>query len=234
MDKRLIGYARVSTEQQTTDQQVDALKAAGCEAVFIDDAVSGSTTSRPELDRCLASLEAGDVLCVWKLDRLGRSTTHLLTTIEDLGHRGVGFRCLTQPIDTTSSVGRMILGVLAAIAQFERDLIQDRTRAALAAKQRRGERLGRPRSLTPSQVVAANEMLERGDSPSHVARLFRVDRSTLYRAIASVKAFARIPLRDDPSYPERLERYGAVKRGDLTETELETEALRPTGSPAKT
>lgn len=181
---RLVGYARVSTDQQTTDQQVDALRAAGCEVIYSDDAVSGSTTSRPELDRCLESLEAGDVLAVWKLDRLGRSTAHLLTTIDELSRRNVGFRSLTEALDTTSSVGRLVLGVLAAIAQFERDLIRERTSAALRAKQRRGERLGRPVALTPQQVDTAHKLLDDGESPSHVARLFRVDRSTLYRAIA--------------------------------------------------
>jgi DNA invertase Pin-like site-specific DNA recombinase len=188
MSKRLIGYARVSTDEQTANQQVDALRAAGCETVFVDEGVSGSTTSRPELDKCLAALQPGDTLVVWKLDRLGRSTIHLLTTVEDLKKRGVGFRSLSDGFDTNSSTGQMIFTVLSAMAQFERDLIRERTSAALQAKKRRGEVLGRPRSLSRSQIEAARKMVDDGDSPSHVARILRVDRSTLYRALAKTEA----------------------------------------------
>lgn len=185
---RLIGYSRVSTAEQTTAQQVDALRAAGCAEIFSDDGISGSTTSRPELDRCLAALQPGDTLVSWKLDRVGRSTIHLLTTIEALAKRGVGFRSLTEGVDTTTSAGRMVVTILAGVAQFERDIISERTTATLQAKKRRGETLGRPRSLTRSQVDAARKLLEDGESPSHVARLFRVDRSTLYRALAKQAA----------------------------------------------
>ncbi len=178
-----IGYARVSTVDQTSRQQVDALEAAGCAQVFVDDGVSGATTSRPELDRCLAELREGDTLVVWRLDRLGRSTSHLLATVEELAARGVAFRSLTDPVDTTNASGRLVLGIFAAIAQFERDLTRERIVAALGAKKRRGEPLGRRRALTPSQLAEARTMLERGDSPSHVARILRVNRSTLYRAL---------------------------------------------------
>src|ERR1700722_9848804 len=122
MEKRLVGYARVSTEQQTTDQQVDALKAAGCSEIFIDEPISGTTTSRPQLDKCLASLNAGDVLVCWKLDRVGRSTQHLLSVVDGLAKRDVGFRSLTEGVDMTTSIGRLMLTMLAGIAQFERDL----------------------------------------------------------------------------------------------------------------
>lgn len=188
MSNRLVGYARVSTYEQTVAGQLDALRVAGCVEVFADEGVSGTITSRPELDRCLRSLGAGDVLVVVRLDRLGRSMAHLVTTVEELEKRGIGFRSLSEAVDTTTSTGRLVLGIFASLAQFERDLIRERTTAALEAKKRRGERLGRPLALTPSQVKAARKMLDDGDSPSHVARVFRVDRSTLYRALAKLSA----------------------------------------------
>jgi DNA invertase Pin-like site-specific DNA recombinase len=151
--------------------------------------VSGATTSRPELDRCLASLASGDVLIVARLDRLGRSAGHLATTVEGLVARGVGFRSLHEAIDTTTAAGRLVLGIFASLAAFERDFIRERTAAALQAKKRRGEALGRPRAMTPSQIAAARSMLDAGESPSHVARIFGVDRSTLYRALARSTAF---------------------------------------------
>jgi len=187
MSSRLIGYCRVSTGLQSLDGQVDALKAAGCNIIFGDEGVSGALSSRPELDRCLESLNRGDILVVVRLDRLGRSAAHLALTVERLAERGVGFRSLHEALDTTTAAGRLILGIFGALAQFERDLIRERTTAALAAKKRRGETLGRPRAMTPSQVAAAVKMLHDGEAPSHVARLFKIDRSTLNRAIARQK-----------------------------------------------
>lgn len=185
---RTIGYARCSTEEQTTNGQLDALRAAGCNEVFADQGVSGATTTRPQLDRCLAALRLGDALVVVRLDRLGRGMAHLVTTIETLNERGVEFRSLNESIDTGNAAGRLVLNVFASLAAFERDLIRERTRDALAAKRSRGEKLGRPFSLKPSQVKAARKMIDAGESPSHVARLFEVDRSTLYRALAKVPA----------------------------------------------
>ncbi len=184
MSNRFIGYCRVSTGLQSVDGQVDALKAARCSVIFGDEGVSGALSSRPELDRCLASLNQGDTLVVVALDRLGRSAAHLFTTVESLVARGVGFLSLRENIDTTTATGRLVLGVFSALAAFERDLVRERTVAALQAKRRRGETLGRPRAMTPSQVAAAVKMLHDGEAPSHVARLFKIDRSTLNRAIA--------------------------------------------------
>jgi len=187
MSNRLVGYCRVSTTDQCLDAQIDSLKSAGCEIVFADHGASGALTSRPELDKCLAALQPGDALVVTRLDRLGRSAGHLATLIEALAGRSVAFRSLGENIDTASATGRLVLHLFAALAAFERELLSERTKAALAAKRRRGETLGRPRAMTPSQVAAAVKMLHDGEAPSHVARLFKIDRSTLNRAIARRK-----------------------------------------------
>jgi DNA invertase Pin-like site-specific DNA recombinase len=164
MSNRLIGYARVSTDDQTTRQQIDELKAAGCEEIF-EDVIS-------------------DTLVVVALDRLGRSTAHVIATVEKLGARGVGFKSLREPMfDTTSPTGEFLLTVFAGLAQLERRMISQRTKSALAAKKTRGETLGRPVALTPSQIKAAQKMIADGEGASHVARLFKVDRATLYRAL---------------------------------------------------
>jgi len=182
---RLMGYARVSTDAQTTRLQLDALKAAGCERIF-EDKESGALRSRPKLDRALTELRAGDTLVVWKLDRLGRSLRHLLEISETLRERGVALRSLTEHIDTATAAGKMLYAVLGAVAQFERDVLRERTVAGMRAAKSRGEHIGRPRALKPVQVREARKMLERGGSPSHVARVLRVGRSTLYRAIAGI------------------------------------------------
>ncbi len=179
---RLVGYARVSTDEQTTRLQRDALRAAGVDAVF-EDKESGALRSRPRLDRALAELRAGDTLVVWKLDRLGRSLRNLLEVAETLRERGVALRSLTEHIDTASATGKMLYAVLGAVAQFERDVLRERTVAGMRAAKSRGEHIGRPPALTSSQIREARKMLERGESPSHVARVLRVGRSTLYRAI---------------------------------------------------
>ncbi len=179
---RLVGYARVSTDEQTTRLQRDALRAAGVEIVF-EDKESGALRSRPRLDRALAELRAGDTLVVWKLDRLGRSLRNLLEVAETLRERGVALRSLTEHIDTASAAGKMLYAVLGAVAQFERDVLRERTVAGMRAAKSRGEHVGRPPALTSSQIREARKMLERGESPSHVARVLRVGRSTLYRAI---------------------------------------------------
>ena len=133
------GYARVSTDDQTPALQLAALKKAGCKTVFKDDGISGATTKRPALLRCLKKLEHGDTLIVWKLDRLGRSLAHLVHTIAELGERGVNFRSLSDPIATESAGGRLILHIMAALAEFERSLNSERTRAGLEAAKRRGQ-----------------------------------------------------------------------------------------------
>lgn len=151
-----MGYARVSTDEQTTALQLDALRAAGC-AVIHEDSASGAARSRPGLERAIEDLVAGDTLVVWRLDRLGRSLRDLLDISEMLRERDVALRSLTDHIDTGTAAGRMLYAVLGAVAQFERDVLRERTVAGLAAAKRRGETLGRPPALTPAQVREAKK-----------------------------------------------------------------------------
>ncbi len=146
-EQRLVGYARVSTDEQTTRLQLDALRAAGC-AVIHEDAASGVSQSRPGLRRALADLAAGDTLVVWRLDRLGRSLRDLLEISEMLREGDVALRSLTDHIDTATAAGRMLYAVLGAVAQFERDVLRERTVAGMRAAKRRGEHIGRPAALT--------------------------------------------------------------------------------------
>ena len=176
------GYARVSTDDQKADLQIAALKAAGCRHVFTDTA-SGAASKRPELTRCLASLRAGDVLVVWKLDRLGRSLSHLVAVLTDLQKRGVAFRSLTEAIDTESAAGRLMGHILGALAEFERALIVERTQAGLKAAKQRGQKLGRKPSLSDDQRKHARELLAKGESPAAVAKLLNVCRATLYNSL---------------------------------------------------
>jgi DNA invertase Pin-like site-specific DNA recombinase len=179
----LIGYARVSTHDQTINLQRDALKAAGCTRIFNDRGVNGAVARRRGLDRALASLRRGDTLVVWKLDRLGRSLAHLIQTIAELDARGVNFRSLSDPIDTESAGGRLVLHIMAALAEFERSLNSERTRAGLASAKRRGHKLGRRPSLTSKQVSRARRLIASGASPRKVAERLSVARSTLYLAL---------------------------------------------------
>lgn len=179
-----IGYARVSTDDQNLDLQRAALKAAGCDPVF-EDQVSGIVLRRPGLDKALARLGAGNSLVVWRLDRLGRSLPHLIETIRLIGDRGAGFRSLTESIDTTTAGGRLYFHMMGALAEFERALIIERTRAGMKAAKARGVEVGRKRALTPAQINHARLLVERGESPSAVARTMKVGRSTLYRALVS-------------------------------------------------
>ena len=179
----LIGYARVSTVDQNLALQLDALTAAGCERVFTDEGASGSVTARRGLDGALAALSPGDTLVVWKLDRLGRSLSYLVTLIAELGARRVNFRSLSDPIDTASSGGRLVMHIMGALAEFERGLVIERTQAGIQAAKKRGVRLGRRPSLAPPQVDHARALIERGESPRAVARTMRVGKSTLYRAL---------------------------------------------------
>lgn len=182
-----IGYARVSTGEQTLDAQKDALKAAGCTEIFTD-VISGATTTRTGLDAALSALQSGQTLVVVRLDRLGRSMPHLVATVHELADRGVGFKSLAESIDTTSAAGRLVLHIFASLADFERDLIRERTREALAAKKRRGEHVGRRRALSPSRLEAAKQMIANGHGPAEVARILKVGRSTLYRALSKPAA----------------------------------------------
>lgn len=147
----LVGYARVSTHDQTLDLQLDALEKAGCGRVFRD-TVSGALENRPGLEGALAFLRAGDTLIVWRLDRLGRSLKHLVETVTDLEDKGIGFTSLQESIDTTTSSGRLVFLIFSALAEFERTLIRERTRAGMAAARARGRRGGRPLKLDAAKV----------------------------------------------------------------------------------
>ena len=176
------GYARVSTDDQKTDLQIAALKKASCDFIFTDTA-SGASSTRPELTRCLASLRAGDTLIVWKLDRLGRSLSHLVAVLSDLQKRRISFLSLTEAIDTESAAGRLMGHMLAALAEFERALIVERTQAGLKAAKNRGTKLGRKPSLSEDQRKHARELLDRGESPLVIAKLLNVCRATLYNSL---------------------------------------------------
>lgn len=149
-----IGYVRVSDRDQTEALQVDALKSAGCDVIYGDHGVSGSITKRTGLDDLLAALKEDDTLMVWKLDRLGRSTLHLLTLLDDLRKRGIDFHAITQGIDTRTALGRMVFGQLAVFAEFEREQISERTKAGMAAAKARGVHIGRPRKLKNPSALA--------------------------------------------------------------------------------
>lgn len=179
---RLIGYARVSTEGQDTALQLDALKAAGCVQIY-EDHVSGSMRKRPGLDLMLSELASGDVFIVWKLDRLGRSLAHLIEIVTELASRDIGFRSLSDAIDTTTAGGRLVFHLMGSLAEFERSLIAERTKAGMAAAKARGAMFGRRKALTNSMLTHAKLLIEQGESPSNVARSMQVGRSTLYRAI---------------------------------------------------
>jgi DNA invertase Pin-like site-specific DNA recombinase len=181
----LIGYARVSTDEQDTRLQIDALKRAGCEKIY-EERASGSRTDRPELARALTHGRKGDMVVVWKLDRLGRSLPHLIDTLHDLEERHIGFRSLTDNIDTTTASGRMFFHMMGALAQFERDLIRERTNAGLKAARERGNVGGRPRKLTDADLKFARSLMR--DKSEHwswpaVATRLGVSHMTLWRAM---------------------------------------------------
>lgn len=162
------GYARVSTGEQNTAMQIDALKAAGCTRIFQDEGISGTMTSRPALDDCLNTLQSGDTLVLWRLDRLGRSLLHLIETVKALGDRGIGVKSLTQDIDTTSRQGKLFFHIVAVLAEYERDQIAERTKAGLDAAKRRGVQLGRGDAITAEQLAAAAAMKAAGKTYSEI------------------------------------------------------------------
>jgi DNA invertase Pin-like site-specific DNA recombinase len=182
----LIGYARVSTHDQTLALQQDALKQAGCERLFTDTA-SGAKADRPGLDEAVDFARLGDTLVVWKLDRLGRSLPHLIETISGLQERGIGFKSQTEQIDTTTSGGKLIFHVFAALAEFERDVIRERTQAGLTAARARGRRGGHPRAvaLNDTKKVALAQRLyeDKKNSIDDICKTLGVSRSTLYRYV---------------------------------------------------
>ncbi|WP_084342861.1 recombinase family protein [Janibacter corallicola] len=192
------GYARVSTIAQDVQVQTDALLGAGVdEANVVVDHVSGTKASRPGLDRLLSQVEEGDVLTVWKLDRLGRSVSHLVALVDDLGRRGVQLRSLTEGLDTTTSGGRLMFHVMAAMAQFERDLIHERTAAGLEAARAKGATLGRPSKVTREQYQLIIRMAGEGASQRTIAATCGVPRATVGRIIrGEVPSLLRF--RDEP------------------------------------
>ena len=179
----LIGYARVSTIEQDLALQLDALRAAGATRIFEDRGVSGARTERPGLNAALSFLRDGDTLVVWKLDRLGRSMTHLLQTVSELEGRGVGFRSLTENIDTTTPTGRLVFHIFGALGQFERDLIRERTNAGLAAAAARGRKGGRPTAATPERLARARQLIASGLTVREAAARVKVGKSALYAAL---------------------------------------------------
>ena len=182
-----IGYMRVSTDEQHLDLQRQALEAAGCERMFEDQGVSGAARDRKGLKRALRAAKTGDVLVVWKLDRLGRSLPHLIETITALRDKGIGFQSLQEQIDTTSAGGRFYMHILAALAEFEREMIRDRTTAGMQAAKRRGVKLGRPSKLDAEKLAQARKMLKAGISRKAVAETLEVSPLTLRRALAESK-----------------------------------------------
>jgi DNA invertase Pin-like site-specific DNA recombinase len=177
----LVGYARVSTQDQKPHLQTDALKSAGCEKIF-EEKASGAQRDRPELKAALDYIRAGDTLVVWKLDRLARSLKQLIETIEDMEDRGIGFKSLTENIDTTTSGGKLIFHIFASLSEFERSIIRERTRAGLDAARARGKKGGRPPSLTKKDIQAAKAMLADPEiTVEEVAARLKVAPSTLYR-----------------------------------------------------
>lgn len=176
----LVGYARVSTEDQHLELQHDALAKAGCEKTF-DEKVSSGAAARAGLANALQFVREGDVLVVWKLDRLGRSVKGLIELTEGLQKRGIGFKSLTESIDTTTAQGRLFFHIIAAFAQMERDLIRERTQAGLAAARARGRSGGRKPVMTQAKKEAAARLLADGRPPGEVATTLGVSRTTLYR-----------------------------------------------------
>ena len=181
-----IGYARVSTNEQDTQLQIDALNAIGCDRIY-QEKQSGAKKDRPELQQCLKSLREDDVLIVWKLDRLGRSLQHLIDVVSDLEDRKIGFQSLTENIDTTSPTGKLIFHIFGSLAEFERGLIRERVKAGLEAAKKRGKKFGRPDALDDKAKEMALAMFNGGALKIDIARHFNVTRQTVYSLLKSVE-----------------------------------------------
>ncbi len=173
----IIGYARVGTTDQNPQLQLDALQEAGATRIFTDHGVSGATASRPHLDACLDHLREGDVLTVWKLDRLGRNTQNVLAVVDQLTSRGIGFRSLTEGLHTDGPMGTAMLTIMAAFAQLERDTMIERTRAGLAAAAANGRKGGRPRKVDDADAAKARQLREKGIPATDIAKMLGVSRA---------------------------------------------------------
>jgi DNA invertase Pin-like site-specific DNA recombinase len=182
----LLGYARVSTQDQTLDLQTDALTRAGCEKIFTD-TTSGAKAERPGLQDAMNHLRAGDTLVVWRLDRLGRTLKHLIATVSDLSEQGIGFKSLQENMDTTTSGGKLIFHIFGALAEFEREVIRERTNAGLQAARARGRLGGRPtiESRDPKKVALARKLYADRNTPvQEICDQLHIGRSTLYRYVS--------------------------------------------------
>lgn len=176
-----VGYARVSLPEQHLALQTDALQHVGCERLYTD-TVSGGQAERPGLRTALEVLRAGDTFVVWKLDRLGRSLSHLVETVQALQQQGIHFKSLQENIDTTSGAGKLVFHLFAALAEFERDLIRERTRAGLAAARARGQLGGRPKALFPQQAARVRALYNSRELSVHeICELFGIGKTTFYR-----------------------------------------------------
>lgn len=184
-----VGYAHISTDEQSLALERDALAAAGCSEVFEDSGVACSATRRPGLEAALARIGVGDVLVVWKLDRLGRSSPHLIKMISQLGARGANFASLSEGIDTTMEGGNLVFQMLGALANLERSSIVEHINAGIAVAKKRGRQVGRPRKLTPEQIAHARDVIDGGlQTPAGMAGLLGVNNSTLWRSIRRLEA----------------------------------------------
>ena len=180
-----IGYARVSTAGQNLEPQTDALKEAGCKKIFSDRGVSGAKAERPELDKALEHIRQKDTLVIWKLDRLGRSLSDLLSIVEDLKERGANFASIQDGFDTSTASGKMVFSVISAMAEYERNLIRERTMAGLTAARARGRMGGRPKQLNEGQVRVAIALAEAGKlTIREICEQVDCSRSTYYRQVA--------------------------------------------------
>ena len=180
-----IGYARVSTQDQKLDLQLKSLKTAGCQKIF-QEKLSGFNRQRPEFQRMLDQIRPGDIIIVWKLDRLARSTRDLLNTMDTINEAGGKFQSISEPwANTTTHAGKMVMTVFAGIAEFERDLIRERTGAGRDAAKQRGVRFGRPKKLNTDQVQVASQLLAEGKRVRDIARTFNVHEATIYRLAAT-------------------------------------------------
>lgn len=179
-----LGYARVSTRDQNLDLQIDALKETGCKEIF-HEVVSGAKAKRAELDRLLSRLRKGDVLVVWKLDRLGRSLKHLISLVHELSEKGIGLQSINDPIDTTTSQGKLVFNIFACLAEFERDIIQERTKAGLNAARARGKTGGRPKGLSEQaqrKAIAAEALYKEGElSVVEICQNLSISKASLYK-----------------------------------------------------
>jgi DNA invertase Pin-like site-specific DNA recombinase len=179
----LIGYARVSTQDQTLNLQRDALQKIGCKKIFTDTA-SGAKAERKGLDEVVEYVREGDTLVVWRLDRLGRSLKHLIETITNLNNRKIGFKSIQENIDTTTSGGKLVFHIFGALAEFERDIIRERTQAGLQAARARGRKGGRPKALTPKKAQMVQDLYRnKENSIDEICKTLNISRTTLYRYI---------------------------------------------------